>query len=157
AAAVPRRGRAAEARRPARPGARRSARPSAARSRRARRSAPRARQDELATRATRVVDGLEELVVVIERLRDPFGLEPLRGHPAIQRVDRVLPGIEPGEQRGELLRRAAHAAKRTLAHGGEVEPRIGLGVRRPDDAGPVEIVRYRVDYAGRVLGEDDVV
>src|SRR5205807_4265990 len=54
------------------------------------RSAPPAREDELAARAIRVVDGLEEGVVVIERLLDPFGLESLGGHPAVQRVDRVF-------------------------------------------------------------------
>src|SRR2546430_16177645 len=72
---------------------------------RAPRSAPPAREDELAARAIRVVDGLEEGVVVIEHLLDPFGLESLGGHPAVQRVARVFPGVEQREQRGELRRR----------------------------------------------------
>src|SRR5690349_7521701 len=103
--------------------------------------------DELATRPARVVDGLVEVVVVVEGLLDALVLKSLRFHAAIQRVDRVLLLVERGEQRRQLFRRAARAAENPLPHGPGAEAGIGLGIGRPDDAGPVDVVGHGVHVA----------
>src|SRR2546428_14017579 len=78
-------------------------------------------------------------IVVAERLLDPLRLEVRLA--AVQRVNRVLRGVEPREQGCEVVRRATRAAVGPDADGGDAEAGIGAGGGRGGHARPLGGIR----------------
>src|SRR5256884_5770229 len=67
--------------------------------------------EEFATRDAGIVDGLVELVVVVERLLHALGLQSFRLKAVVQRVDRILLRLEARKHDRQLLGSAASAAE----------------------------------------------
>src|SRR5256886_75016 len=84
-----------------------------------------ARLQELPPDQLGVVDDPVEIVVIAQRLL--YSLRVGSDQAAVQRVDRVLAVVEPGEDRRELVGGAAVPTEQALPHARDGEARIEIG------------------------------